>query len=147
MTFLMHTCRVFSGAKNGNTLEVLGADQETYTIVLAGIDSPELTQAYGEKARLYLEKMLLNKDVTIHFQGKDRKGNDLAVVLLKGKSDPRIALLKEGLAWTAEKDPLPELEVHRTSAQEKGKGLWKEENPTPPWTHRRRQSMTQPKSS
>lgn len=132
---------------DGNTVEVLGADNETYTIVLAGIDSPELTQEYGDKARQYLEKILLNKDVIIHFHGKDRKGNHLAVVLLKGKIDPRVELLKEGLAWTAEKDPLPALEAHRTSAQEKGKGLWREENPTPPWTYRRQQSMMQPKSS
>jgi endonuclease YncB( thermonuclease family) len=114
---------------------------------LAGIDSPELTQEYGEKAKKYLEKMLLEKKVIVHFQGKDRKGNKLAVVLLKGEIDARIELLKEGLAWTSEKDPLPELEVHRTEAQEKGRGLWKEENPTPPWTYRRQQSMLQPKSS
>jgi micrococcal nuclease len=132
---------------DGNTIEVLGSNHETYVIVLAGIDSPELTQEYGGQARKYLEKMILKKNVTVYFQGKDRKGNHLAVVMLKGEIDPRIALLKEGLAWTAEKDPLPALEVHLTSAREKGKGLWKEENPIPPWTYRRQQSMMQPKSS
>ncbi|MBT1701178.1 thermonuclease family protein [Fulvivirgaceae bacterium PWU4] len=131
---------------DGNTIEMHGSDQEKYIIVLAGIDSPELTQKYGEEAKRYLEKLLLQKEVTVHFQGKDRKGNYLAVVL-KGKIDARVELLKEGLAWTAEKDPLPELEAHRTAAQEKGRGLWKEENPTPPWIHRRQQSTMQPKSS
>lgn len=131
---------------DGNTIEMHGSDQEKYIIVLAGIDSPELTQAYGDEAKRYLEKLLLQKEVTVHFQGKDRKGNYLAVVL-KGKMDARVELLKEGLAWTAEKDPLPDLEAHRTTAQEKGRGLWKEENPTPPWIHRRQQSTMQPKSS
>jgi micrococcal nuclease len=132
---------------DGNTIEVLTSDNETVTIILAGIDSPELTQEFGDQARKYLERLVYQKEVTITFQGKDRKGNHLAVILVKRNIDPRIELLKEGLAWTAENDPLPELEMHRVSAAEKGKGLWKEENPTPPWIHRRQQSMMQPKSS
>jgi micrococcal nuclease len=55
--------------------------------------------------------------------------------------------LKEGFAWTSEKDPTPELEIHRTEAQQKSKGLWKESNPTPPWTYRRQQTMLAPKES
>jgi micrococcal nuclease len=131
---------------DGNTIEVLGSDNETRKILLAGIDSPELTQEFGEKAKRYLEKMVYLKEVHITLQGKDRKGNYLAIVIVKG-IDPRVELLKEGLAWTSEIDPLPELEVHRLTAAEKGKGLWREENPTPPWTYRRQQSMMQPKSS
>ncbi len=132
---------------DGNTLEVIDESNETIKIVLAGIDSPELTQQYGESAKKFLEKIAMKKDVVLHFQGKDRKGNNLAVVLLKGEIDLRIELLKEGLAWTAEKDPAPELEIHKTEAQQKARGLWKDENPTPPWTHRRQQSMLQPKNS
>ena len=131
---------------DGNTIEVLSKDNETYQIVLDGVDSPELTQKYGEEAKRYLEKILLKKEVSVQFKGKDRKGNYIAGVL-KGQVDPRIELLKEGLAWTTEKDPIPILENYRTTAQQKGKGLWREENPTPPWVYRRQQSMMQPKSS
>lgn len=131
---------------DGNTVEVVDKDNTTYKIVLAGVDSPELTQEYGMEAKQYLEKMLLQKEVIVRFQGKDRKGNHIAVVL-KDELDPRVELLKQGLAWTAEKDPNPELEAYRATAQQKGKGLWKEENPTPPWIYRRQQSMMQPKSS
>lgn len=131
---------------DGNTIEVLAEDKTTYKIVFAGVDSPELTQEYGEKAKQYLEKMLLKQQVRVQFQGKDRKGNYIAVVI-KDKLDPRIELLKEGLAWTSEKDPLPELESIRIKAQQRGKGLWKESNPTPPWIYRRQLSMMQPKSS
>jgi micrococcal nuclease len=133
---------------DGNTIEVLTENKERHTLVLAGIDSPELTQEYGDKAKSYLEKMLLEKSVTVDLQGKDRKGNYMAIVLLKkGDIDPRVELLKEGLAWTSEKNPLPELELHRTKAQEKGRGLWKDENPIPPWIYRRQQTMLQAKSS
>jgi micrococcal nuclease len=136
-----------TGVIDGNTLEVTTEQQEVRQIILSGIDSPELSQEFGDEAKKYLEKLALKRDVTIEITGKDRKGNTLAVVLLKGKRDLRIELLREGLAWTAEKDPLPQLEVHRTFAQEQGKGLWKTSNPTPPWTFRRQQSMLQPKSS
>ena len=131
---------------DGNTLEVATGSNENYKLVLAGIDSPELTQEYGDKAKKFLDRLLGDKEVEFQIRGKDRWGNHLAVVLVDGV-DPRVALLKEGLAWTAEKNPDPELENHRLTAQEKGKGLWKEEDPTPPWIFRRQQTMLQPKSS
>jgi micrococcal nuclease len=133
---------------DGNTIQVLTADNQKEKYLLAGVDSPELTQDYGERAKKFLEKLLLDKDVKVQVQGKDRWGNYLAVViLLKNELDPRVELLKEGLAWTAEKNPVPDLESYRMSAQEKGRGLWRQENPTPPWVHRRQQTMLQAKSS
>ncbi|MBL0742303.1 thermonuclease family protein [Chryseolinea lacunae] len=132
---------------DGNTLSIAGDDNQTHQVMLAGIDSPELEQEFGEKAKSFLEKIVLKKEVTVKFTGKDRWGNYLAEVLVNGKEDPRIELLKQGYAWTAEKNPVPDLESYRTSAQQKGKGLWKQENPTPPWTFRRQQTMLQAKSS
>lgn len=131
---------------DGNTLEIVGDDNETRRILLAGIDSPELSQEFGEKARKFLEKIALEKSVTVQITGKDRLGNPIGIITIEDK-DPRLALLKEGLAWTAERNPLPELETVRLRAQEKGKGLWKQDNPTPPWTYRREQTMLQAKSS
>ena len=132
---------------DGNTLQILCNNDETHVVQLIGIDSPELSQEYGEESKERLEKIVLGKKVTISIQGKDRRGNPLAVVLVNGKKDPRVELLEEGLAWTAEKNPLADLEACRTRAQLKGVGLWKQNNPTPPWTHRRQQSMLEPKTS
>ncbi|HPM30802.1 MAG TPA: thermonuclease family protein [Chryseolinea sp.] len=132
---------------DGNTIEVIGDDNETIKISLLGIDCPELGQDYGDKAKKFMEKLTLEKNVTVKLQGKDRWGNYLAIVTVNDKIDPRVELLKEGLAWTAEKNPLPELEEHKEKAKEKNKGLWKQENPTPPWIYRREQTMLQPKSS
>ena len=132
---------------DGNTLEVVGEDNETYKILLHGIDCPELEQEYGAKAKKLLEKLVLEKEVHVKIQGKDRWGNRLGVILVNGKADPRFELLKEGLAWTSEKNPIEELEVLKEKARETSTGLWKEENPTPPWIFRRQQTMTQLKSS
>ncbi|HEU5292411.1 MAG TPA: thermonuclease family protein, partial [Cyclobacteriaceae bacterium] len=112
-----------------------------------GIDSPELGQAYGDHAKDHLEKLTLQKKVTVTFTGKDRKGNQLATVMLRGGVDVRLELLKEGLAWTTEKNPLPDLESIKEEARQNTKGLWSQENPTPPWTYRRQQTMMQVKGS
>jgi micrococcal nuclease len=132
---------------DGNTLKVLGTDNETYTIMLLGVDCPELQQEFGEEARVFLKKRVLKKNVKVDFQGKDRWGNRLAVVRLKGEVDIRIELLKAGMAWTAERNAIPELENIRVAAQERGKGLWKSNEPTPPWIFRRQQTLLQPKGS
>ncbi len=123
------------------------AENDTDKIILHGVDSPELEQEYGDKAKKYLEKKLLDKSVLVKIQGKDRWGTRLGVVVITGAEDPRFGLLEEGLAWTSEKNPVAELETIKEKAREKGKGLWKEESPTPPWVYRRQQTMMQPKSS
>lgn len=132
---------------DGNTLELLADDGHVYTIVLAGIDCPELTQKFGDEAKICLEKLTLNKCASVTPKGRDRAGNTIGEVLVGGKKDPRIQLLKDGLAWTAEVNPDSNLETVRLASQSKKKGLWKEENPTPPWTFRREQSMISPKTS
>jgi micrococcal nuclease len=128
---------------DGNTIEVT-TDNNSQKIVFAGIDCPEAGQQYADKAKRYTEKLLMNEEVTYQITGKDRWGNYIGVVM-KGETDPRVELLEEGLAWTTEKNPIPELEAYRLKAFEKGRGLWKEENPTPPWIYRRQQSMIQAK--
>lgn len=133
---------------DGNTVEVAGDDKENYKILLFGIDCPESEQAFGDQAKNLLEKLLLNRSVKITIQGKDRWGTRMGVVVLEGsEDDPRYELLKEGLAWTAERNPIQELESIKEQARQKGKGLWQNENPTPPWIFRRQQTMMQPKSS
>ena len=136
-----------TGVVDGNTIEMLADDNESYKISLFGIDSPEPGQAFGEQAKKALEKMILNKNVNVNIQGKDRWGNRLGIVLIEGTIDPRYNLLEAGLAWTAERDPIQELEAIKEKARMSGKGLWKEQDPTPPWIYRRQQTMTQLKSS
>lgn len=132
---------------DGNTIEVRTTENETYKILFHGIDCPEIDQNYGDKAKQFLEKLILEKSVSVQLHGKDRWGNQLAIVLVDGQLDPRFELLEQGLAWTAERNPMLELETIREKAKEKGKGLWKDDSPTPPWTYRRQQTMLQPKSS
>jgi len=132
---------------DGNTLTIKSAENESYKIVLFGIDCPELGQKYGDKAKKCLEQLMMKKNVTVQILGKDRQGNYMGIVTTEKSLDPRIQLLEEGLAWTSESEPAADLESFKSVAQQKGKGLWKEKEPTPPWVFRRQQSMAQPKSS
>jgi len=131
---------------DGNTLEVFTGENETYKIFLFGIDSPELEQEYGDKAKRFLEKLILDKNVEVQIQGKDRLGNRLGIILIDGE-DLREKLLEAGLAWTSERNPIESFETIKEKSKEKRKGLWKETEPTPPWIFRRQQTLLQFKTS
>ena len=131
---------------DGNTLEVSTKEKDTYRISLMGIDCPELQQAYGKEARDFVAEWLLHQEVTVLIRGKDRNKNYVGIVLLTEGEDVRIALLEKGLAWTAEKNPVPELEEIRLDAARNGKGLWQDQSPLAPWIFRRQQSMLEAKS-
>ena len=108
---------------DGNTLTLKSAENETYKIVLFGIDCPELGQKYGDKAKKCLERLMRNQKVTAQIMGKDRMGNHIAIVTTDKNLDPRFQLLEEGLAWTQEKEPVTDLESYRSAAEQQGKGL------------------------
>ena len=132
---------------DGNTLEIEDENNEIQVVHLYGIDCPELNQEYGDDAKSFLEKLVLKKKVTFSVTGKDRWGKQLAIVLINGRVDVRMEILKEGLAWTAESNPQQELETVKEMAKEGAKGLWKQNDSTPPWVFRRQQTMLQPKES
>ncbi|HEV8515809.1 MAG TPA: thermonuclease family protein [Cyclobacteriaceae bacterium] len=132
---------------DGNTIELLTEANETYKIELAGVDCPETEQPFGSEAKRLLEKSLKGKMVEVFVERKNRWGIRQAVVLAKSGDDPRLKLLAEGLAWTSEKNAIPEFESIRIDAKDHRKGLWINEDPTPPWVFRRQQTMLTPKSS
>lgn len=131
---------------DGNTIEVLAEDNEVYKVMFFGIDCPELGQEFGEEAKVFTEKLLADKSVELEWAGKDRWGNRLAIVRLEGV-DLRVELLRNGYAWTAERNPIADLESHREQARANGKGLWKNTEPVAPWIYRRQQTMMTPKTS
>ena len=132
---------------DGNTIELLTEENESYRIELAGVDCPETEQPFGLEAKRLLEKSLKGEKVEVFVERKNRWGVRQAVVVTKSGEDPRLKLLAEGLAWTSEKNPVPEFESIRIDAKAHGKGLWESGDPTPPWIFRRQQTMLIPKSS
>lgn len=132
---------------DGNTITMVTMDKEEYKIVLHGIDSPEPGQDFAIQSKTFLQDLLLHKQITAIIHGKDRLGNRLGEIRVEGAPDPRHELVRAGLAWTSEKALNPELEILREEARLNSLGIWKDENPTPPWVFRRQQSMMDSKSS
>lgn len=134
------------GVIDGNTLLVETSD-DTYRVLLHGIDSPEPGQRFADQSTARLKQLVLNKKVTIQLQGRDRQGHRIGRIYLDSATDPHHEMVKAGLAWPAEKHNDPTLEALKEEARQKSLGIWSEENPVPPWTYRRQQTMLEAKSS
>lgn len=114
---------------------------KSLTIRIAGIDTPEIAkkkesgQKYGNEAKLFAEKKLLNKVINLKILSKDRYNRVLGIVYNQGsittkQIDIAEELLQEGLAvvyrqggatYGGKKDIYEKLEKQ---AIEKQKGIW-----------------------
>ncbi len=128
---------------DGDTLYVLDANYQEHKIRLAGIDAPERKQAYGLASRKHLASIVAGKQVTIEYQKRDRYGRIVGKVLIDGR-DACLEQVKAGLAWHYKKYQHEQsLEDQRlyadaeNQARDERLGLWRENNPMPPWEHRR----------
>lgn len=137
------TGRVVSIA-DGDTVTVLDASNQQHKIRLAGIDSPEKKQPYGERSKQHLASLVFNRTVTVDWEKTDRYQRIVGKILVNG-SDANLEQLKAGLAWWYEKyrkeqspaDQRRYSEAEQLARQQKV-GLWQEANPIPPWDWRHR---------
>lgn len=133
---------------DGNTIHLETLAGEVYKILLHGIDSPEPGQKYADESTQLLKKLLLKKEVTVAVQSRDRHGNRIGAVQVGGGPNPGHEMLRSGMAWPAEKHNDPQLEALKEEARQKNIGIWEEEeDPTPPWTYRRQQTMINAKGN
>jgi len=104
------------------------------TIVLKGIDCPDLKQPYGKKARQVTAAYVGNRDVTVRAVQRDRQGRLAAEVILQDGRNVAYELVREGLAWSrdgwAEGRSFNDEEELARAARV---GLWADRNPVPPW--------------
>ena len=128
---------------DGDTLYVLDATYKEHKIRLAGIDAPERKQAYGLASRKHLASIVAGQPVTIEYQKRDRYGRILGKVWVNG-IDTCLEQVKVGFAWHYKKyqheqsteDQRLYAEA-KIGARKERLGLWQENNPNPPWEHRR----------
>ena len=128
---------------DGDTLYVLDTNYKEHKIRLAGIDAPERKQAYGLASRKHLASIVAGKQVTVEYEKRDRYGRIVGKVLLDGM-DVCLEQVKAGFAWHYKKYQHEQsLEDQRLYADAENKaryerlGLWRENNPNPPWEYRR----------
>jgi endonuclease YncB( thermonuclease family) len=132
---------------DGDTLDVAIGPMEV-RVRLDSIDCPEAGQPWGDTARYGFTKLFGGRSITLEVHGRDTHGRTLATIYVREANgsewlnvNERMVML--GHAWVMRMyyDHLPkerqnQLNRLETWAKTKKVGLWKTENPTPPWKWR-----------
>lgn len=135
------TGRVVSVA-DGDTITVLDDAKVQHKIRLAGIDAPEIVQAFGNTSKKSLSDLVFGKQVTVETNKTDKYGRQIGKVLVEDR-DANLEQVKRGLAWfyrqyqrELSKEDRVLYEAVEQEAKAARRGLWKDVDPTPPWEFR-----------
>ena len=130
---------------DGDTLSVLDTTHGLHKIRLSGIDAPEKSQPFGQRAKQALADQVFRKQVTVEWKKQDRYRRIVGRVITTDGVDANLKQLELGMAWHYKKyqHEQPSAERERYSLAEKNArlqriGLWQDTNPAPPWEYRRR---------
>lgn len=126
---------------DGDTITIL-ANGKPLKIRLYGIDAPEKSQAFGQKAQDFTASMVAGRQISVEPRDTDRYGRTVALVFVDS-INLNEQIVKQGYGWAYSqyckasfcKDWL-KLEENARDAK---KGLWAESNPIPPWDFRQGQ--------
>ena len=128
---------------DGDTLILADASNQQRKIRLFGIDAPETTQDFGQKAKAYLSALALSQQATADCRMAERSSSALCVVTVGGQ-DIGLELIRNGAAWSYPLHNAQQSAKERadyTQAEFMAKihrhGLWDSKNPMPPWDWRR----------
>jgi endonuclease YncB( thermonuclease family) len=122
---------------DGDSLTLLTDSNKQIRIRLAGIDTPERKQSFGNTAKNALVKLVFQKEVKIKVRTKDRYGRTVGIVFL-GNQNVNYELVRKGMAWVYKKYTDNKL-LYKLEGEAKKRriGLWVDENPIAPWDWRR----------
>jgi len=122
---------------DGDTISIYNGEGKV-KVRLAEIDAPEKKQEYGNEAYRFLERNLLGVDVKVDVSSTDRYGRKIGKVYVDNVYMNSI-MVENGYAWVykgycPKKSPLWKVEE---VARSRRVGLWKQDNPVPPWQYRK----------
>ena len=137
------------GVTDGDTLTLLVNEAYQVKIRLAGIDSPEKKQDFGQKAKAMLSDLAFQKKATANCRKQDRYQRSICVVLVEDV-DVGLQQIQAGLAWWYRQYISEQTASERTSyetaerdAKAHRRGLWAMPNPTPPWEWRKGERLVE----
>lgn len=123
------------GVADGDTLTILAGRQEV-RVRLSEIDAPERRQAFGTVSRQHLAMLCFRKQAVVMVESTDRYGRVVGRVACAGV-DANAAMVRAGLAWAyARYLRDPRIAALEREARVARRGLWRDPNPTPPWSYR-----------
>lgn len=121
---------------DGDTLSISTTKGETKVLRLAYIDSPELNQNFGDRAKRNLEKLLLDKKIKFKIVSTDSFNRSHAVITLNDIIINQ-KQVHDGFAWaTSRSTSNPYLSLEAQARKYK-KGIWNTQNPISPWMFRK----------
>ena len=131
------------GVADGDTITVLDATNTQHKIRLQGIDAPEKAQAFGQKSKQSLHRLVHSNQVSVEFQKKDKYGRTVGKVVFNGL-DVCLEQIKLGMAWHYKQYESEQIKEDREtyaqaelSARANAIGLWKDKQPSPPCEFRK----------
>ena len=140
--YLNCPCKVVK-ITDGDIVHVLDQSKAKHKIRLGGIDAPEKKQAYGQKSKQNLSKLIAGKNIEVEYNKRDRYGRIIGKLIYQGQ-DVNLLQIKNGYAWHYKYYQRDQSALDRTLyssaeivAREKTIGLWSFPA-IPPWEYRRK---------
>ena len=131
------------GIADGDSLTLLDATNTQHKIRLAGIDSPEKAQPFGQHCKQSLSDLAYNRLVQVETNKLDRYGRAIGKVLVDGR-DVNLEQVRRGCGWHYKKyqneqslDDRLSYNAAEESARASRVGLWADYAPVPPWDYRK----------
>jgi len=131
------------GITDGDTLTLLDASNQQHKIRIAGIDSPEKAQDFGQKAKSNLSALAFDQPATADCRKRDRYQREICVVKVAGL-DIGLEQVRTGMAWwyrqyISDQSPKERTDYEQAefNAKVRRLGLWNSKNPIPPWDWRK----------
>jgi len=122
---------------DGDTLTLLTSSNQQVKIRLAGIDTPEKAQPFGNKAKQALATLTFQRQALVEVVTKDKYGRTVGTVIVNGL-DVNAELVNQGMAWVyrvyTNDQKLYALEAEAKQAK---RGLWVSDHPIEPWDWRK----------
>ena len=130
-----------SEVRDGQSIVVISGGRKL-TVVLEGVDAPELKQEFGEVAQQYLASLILDKAVEVDFSQLQR--DHVVGKVFCNQLDIGLQVIRDGAAWYDKTSGNSLTEEERTvysaaqqAARNEMRGMWRDGSPMPPWEWRR----------
>ena len=123
--------------KDGDTVVVQGSEGNRAAVRLHGIDCPETGQPYGTGATEAAKKVAEGEVVEVNVVDTDHYGRIVGRVIADG-TNLGASLAYSGYAWHDQRHAPGSSQIKEAeqAARKEGRGLWSQEEPTPPWEYR-----------
>ncbi|MDP3211742.1 thermonuclease family protein [Methylotenera sp.] len=126
------------GVSDGDTLTILDPSNTQFKIRLAAIDAPEKAQPFGQRGKQKLSDLCYGKIANVKVVSIDRYERTVGEVDC-ADVNANVAMVHSGLAWVYRKYDKGYGHLYRLEedARNARRGLWTDNNPTPPWEWRK----------